>query len=137
MMMTSDWVVVNDGLMAEVLGEIQKMFPSDKKSTSEVPVTLIEALMEYVGEDLGCDHSVGICACGARQMVYELELALKGEAVCPRCGGEGFDWDQETYDKAAAEILALGCSPSDGDGYIKCPTCNSSGRVPVGDLDAD
>lgn len=136
----SDWVVVTDSLMAEVFGDLQKMFSpatSDKQSTSEVPAALVEALIEYLGEDLGCDHSVGICACGARQAVYELELALKSEAVCPKCGGEGAVWDQETYDKAAAEAKALGFDAYDGEGMVKCPTCNTSGRVPVGDLDAD
>lgn len=50
----SDWVVVTDSLMAEVFGDLQKMFsPSDKDSTSEVPAALVEALIEYLGEDLG------------------------------------------------------------------------------------
>ena len=130
-------VVVTDRLMTGAAEEILHLFSPPKEQTSEVPASLIKGLIEYLGEEIDCDHSVGICACGTRQLVYELELALNREIVCPRCGGEGFDWDQETYDKAAAEILALGYSPSDGDGYIKCPTCNSSGRVPVGDLDAD
>ncbi len=127
------WVPVPDRLMVGVADEIRHIFSPPTGDTSEVPATLIEALIEYLGEDIECDHEVGICACGTRQLVEELGLALRREALCPDCAGDGFDWDQDTYDRAATEARALGYEPSDADGYVPCPTCTGSGRVSTDD----
>lgn len=132
--MTEAYVPVSDHLMVGVADEIRHIFSSSTgDTTTEVPAVLIEALVEYLGEDIDCDHEVGICACGTRQLVEELGLALRREAICPDCAGDGFDWDRETYDRAAAEARALGYEPSDADGYVPCPTCTGSGRVSTDD----
>lgn len=97
------------------------------------PRALVEALIEYLSEDLGCDHKVGICMCGTQGVVTELRLALKGEMTCPKCGGESFVWDQEAHDRELARMrAAYPAWAVDGEyGHVNCTACASSGVVSI------
>lgn len=121
--MTSDgqdrWIPVPDHLMTGVVEELATWFPKPAPHTlkvgeSDVPVSLIDGLITYLSEDLGCDHSVNICMCGPKELVYQLKLAREGKRVCPDCGGEGF---------------VMGSDDSDEMTPDPCPACKSSGTV--------
>jgi hypothetical protein len=83
-------------------------------TTVKVSRDLLKAAVEYLSEDLGCDHSVGICMCDLVGVVQELNLALDGKATCTACAGDGF--------------LFL---HNDFDNQYNCPACNGKGVVPA------
>jgi hypothetical protein len=134
----SEWMVIPNTMLAHAL-QVMNPYPAPEGSDSDVPRSLLEAIVEYLSEDLGCDHSVGICACGVISVVEDLKLALDGLATCPRCGGDGdeadliervgdYAWAQECSIKAAQE--ALGIVKDD----LRCMVCDGAGNVPLGDL---
>ena len=109
--------------MSGVAAELTQMFPPRKPffttmGESDVPPALLDALVEYLEDFLGCDHDVGICTCGTAELVYQLKLAREGKRICPACGGEGAEWQ--------------------GDGRpIPCPKCHTSGTVPIVEEDEE
>ena len=42
------------------------------ESYGELPRSLVEAVVDYLADDLGCDHAVNICMCSAAAVVEEL-----------------------------------------------------------------
>ena len=111
----------------------------DHKDLTDVPRTLIEAIIEYLSEDLGCDHSVGICMCSTIAVVNELNLLLDGKMTCPTCHGEGFTFDYDaleaacvTYaEKHGGTVKEARDYIGDDPGYIKCPHCEGRSVVPI------
>ena len=135
----SEWMTIPNGMLARAL-QVMSPYPAPPGEDSDVPRSLIEAIVEYLSEDLGCDHSVGICMCGPISVVDDLKLALDGLATCPRCGGDGdeaatienvsdYAWAQECSIKAAQE--ALGVTKAD----LRCRVCDGAGKVPLDDLE--
>ena len=95
------------------------------------PRRLVEAVVDYLSEDLGCDHQVGICMCGIVEVVAELQLNLAGKKSCAECGGDGTGWDEAKYEAAKEAASAVGLFVNDFDGMINCPGCDGVGAVPV------
>jgi RecJ-like exonuclease len=93
-------------------------------------------VVEYLSQDLGCDHSVNICMCSTIGIVQELNMAMEGKLACPRCGGEGFVWDDKAFEDAVRQTAAH-FQISDKEarwecemaGNVKCPECDSAGYV--------
>ena len=83
---------------------------------SDYPRKLVESVLEYLSDDLFCDHQVGICMCGIVEVVKELNLNLAGKKSCgiAEWGGEEW-WD-------------IG----DSAGYVQCESCAGKGTVAVG-----
>jgi len=129
----AEWLTVPETLLSAVAKAIDPN-PSPAVGLpqyTDVPRKLIEALIEYMGEDLECDHSVNICMCEWAALVYELKLALGGECLCRSCGGEGTGWDQAKYEAAKKAASAKGLYVNDFDGMIACPDCGGSGTIPM------
>ena len=135
----SEWMAIPNTMLAHAL-QVMNPYPAPQGSDSDVPRSLLEAIVEYLSDELECDHSVGICACGVISVVDDLKLALDGLATCPRCGGDGdeaatienvsdYAWAQECSVKAAQE--ALGVTKSD----LRCKVCDGAGNVPLGELE--
>lgn len=111
----TEWITVPETLLSAVAKTIDPN-PTDRAThaVTDVPRKLIEALIEYMSEDLGCDHSVNICMCKWAGIVYELKLTLDGETVCRSCGGEGLEWNQ-----AAGIQSNWPCGTCAGSGVIR------------------
>ena len=104
---------------------------------SDYPRKLVESVLEYLSDDLFCDHQVGICMCGIVEVVKELNLNLAGKKSCGTCGGEGFNYDQAKYEAAkATQIAEWGGEEwwdiGDSAGYVQCESCAGKGTVAVG-----
>jgi hypothetical protein len=140
----NDTIVISDSLWHAALRELdpKPVWPDNGRdinpqAESEYPRKLVEAVVEYLAEGLdGCDHSVGICMCASIAVYEELTLNLAGKQTCPGCGGEGFTYDQATYEKAKAEYLAkwdgeMRWDISDSEGYVPCERCDKKGTVPL------
>lgn len=82
---------------------------------NEYPHSLVQAVVDYLMEDLGCDHQVGICMCSTVEVVNELTLNLQGRETCRGCFGEGF-------------------TPIVSEPYEMrpCAHCDRNGSVPAG-----
>lgn len=138
----SEWVSIPENLLAEAGKMLAPPNPTDAET--DVPRALLEAIVEYFSEDLGCDHSVGICMCGIAGLVEELQLVLGGRKRCDECGGEGFVFDKARYNEAVAEYAAWQGIPldrakyhlSDSEGMGNCLACDGSGTVPTDKLEA-
>lgn len=142
------WVTMPDALWSAALREMDPLPPpvddthlkrlAESRSVNDVPRSLVEAAIEYLSEDLVCDHNVGICMCSTAAVVDELRLALDGKLTCHTCGGEGFTWNENRHRaecqklathhgykdwKEAADVLG------DSPGYATCPECEGSGHV--------
>ena len=134
----SDWIAIPENLLAEAGEMLAPPKPTDAEI--DVPRALLEAIVDYLSEDLGCDHSVGICMCGIIDVVGDLKLALDGRQRCPECAGDGAVYSKEAYESAAVQYAAhYETTPEDAkkymcdlDGMIKCPSCDSNGSVPIG-----
>lgn len=140
----SDWVTVPESLLAHAF-QVMSPYPAPANSPgTDVPSSLLEGIREYLSEDLGCDHSVGICTCSAAGLVQELTLALNGESPCPRCGGDGCDWSPAKYEEAVLDyqnvhectLEQARSNVSDFDAMTACTVCDGSGAVPMSDLRA-
>lgn len=118
------------------------------ESESEFPRGLVQAVVDYLSEDLVCDHAVNICLCNAAALVQELRLNLAGQKTCRDCGGEGHVWVQAAYDAAKAQRqedvrkAELGLTEwrdelwwdlSDDHGYNPCNRCNKKGVIESND----
>jgi hypothetical protein len=144
------WVEVPDTLLSAALREVDPVPPRDQtylprmaetRTTSDVPRKLIEAIIEYLSEDLCCDHSVGICMCSAAGIVQELHLALEGKLTCHKCGGEGFTWNEARHRDECLRLAkkhgyktwqeAAGIY-GDSPGFDTCPECTGAGHVRIG-----
>ena len=108
----SDWVKVPAELFVDVAAVLSTAAATASQTglPLDLPRELVDGLLSYLGEDLGCDHSVNICTCQAQELVYSLNLALTGEQICPRCHGEGMIDD-----------------PAKPDWPMTCPRCFTSG----------
>jgi hypothetical protein len=110
----------------------------ENNQATDVPRALVQGVVKYLSEDLGCDHSVGICMCSTIGVVQELKLALEGKLTCHGCGGDGFDWNKARHQVECQRIAKeQGFSSwkevadmyGDSPGYITCPECNGAGYV--------
>jgi len=124
----SDYIEIPDLLLREIGEELVALSgPVGSTGRGDVPKELISVLIDYLGDDLGCDHSVGICCCGTAALVAELRLALDGKQSCVACGGDGTGWDEAKYEAAKTAASAEGLLVSDFDGMIACPGCDGTG----------
>lgn len=135
-----DWVTVSDWLWHAAMREMDPAPGPDQPyrepsttARSEYPRALVQAVVDYLGEDLTCDHSVNICMCGPAAVVEELLLNLQGRETCRACGGEGFTWNQARYEASKREWESK--EPNnwynfpDDEGYEACERCNRKGVV--------
>lgn len=104
------------------------------QSYSDYPRPLVQAVLDYLSEDLECDHSVNICMCGPAAVVEELLLNMDGKETCGDCGGEGYIWDEAKYKAERARLLAEWGGEelwhiSDEVGYMPCSRCDKTGKV--------
>ena len=102
-------------------------------SATEYPVFLVQAVVDYLSEDLGCDHSVNICTCGTAAVVSELLLNMQGRQTCPSCSGDGHHWDKAKYEAAKVRYLEEWGGDMwwdiESEGYVDCEKCNRKGTV--------
>ena len=125
------YVPVPERLVKEI-GEYLVRIGGDTDTTTDLPRAMLESLAEYLSEDLGCDHEVGICMCWEGSLVEKIADTLEGKTFCRTCGGEGFLWDQAAWDRAnALSESRWGMTASDGEGMVPCERCNGTGRVGV------
>lgn len=143
-------VTVSDWVWHSALREMdpQPIWPDRKDinplADSEYPRVLVQAVVDYLSEDLSCDHSVNICMCSTAAVVEELNLNLAGRQTCPDCGGDGHVWNQEAFDAAQAsrdeearrakEGLIewrdeLWWDLSESHGYEPCNRCDKKGYI--------
>lgn len=129
---TNAFVAVPARLVKE-LGEYMVRIGGEGGDTAtDLPRALLENFAEYLSEDLGCDHEVGICMCWEGALVESIADALDGKTICRACSGEGFTWDQAAWERAnAIAEERWGLTASDGDGMVPCTRCGSTGRVEV------
>lgn len=127
----SDYIEVPDSLMREVLEALLHWYPKGSESLADVPVALIDSVIEMFKDAGGCDHSVGICACGEEAIAAELLLLKDGKATCRECGGDGYVWSQDKYEAAAAKAKAEDdpYGVSDFAGNVECTDCEGRGIV--------
>lgn len=117
---------------------LEALIPSLDAAT-ELPREFVRMLAEEIeANDVSCDHSVGICACGEAATLAELKLRLDGMMTCPECGGEGFTWDERVYVLRIKGYVSLhGGSEAEArgalgdDGYATCPRCKGKCVVAV------
>lgn len=126
----SDWVSIPDLVMKEAL-ELAASYAerSKRDDVSDFPADLAKGLIDFFKESGGCDHSVGICACGEEAAAQELLLALDGKRVCIICGGDGYTWDADKYEAARAEAAKEGYDASEGQGMVPCSKCDGAGVI--------
>ena len=123
------WVPVETSLINQAFADTGFADSTDK--LTDIPVSLLDGLIEYFSEDLGCDHAVGICMCGLVSLVASLRLAKMGQTYCPDCGGDGDVWSKEARDEAVKANPCCADYDTDSLGYVACSTCNRTGFVPV------
>lgn len=124
----SDYIEIPDLLLREIGEELVALSgPVGSTGRGDVPKELISVLIDYLGDDLGCDHSVGICCCGTAALVAELRLALDGKRSCIACGGDGIGWDEAKYEAEKTAASADGLYADDNAGMITCPGCDGTG----------
>jgi peptide subunit release factor 1 (eRF1) len=129
-------IEVSELLLAEAFDAIASKEYAHNGDTIDVPPAMIEGVIEYLSEDLGCDHAVNICTCGTQGLVYELKLALEGKMTCKLCSGDGQTWSKTRYareiKRVAKEqgvpVAQIECD-GEGFGYETCKACNGSGAV--------
>jgi hypothetical protein len=128
----SEWITVPEMLLSAVAKSIDPN-PTDRAphAVTDVPRKLVEALIEYMSEDLACDHSVNICMCEWIGLVDDLKLSLGGKTTCYSCGGDGASWDHAKYEAEMAAARLRGMYADDFAGMIKCPGCGGSGAVSI------
>jgi len=129
-MSEAEWVPVETRLLNHAFEAAD--FAGSNDRLTDIPMSLLDGLIELFSEDLGCDHSVGICMCGIIALVAELKLAKMGKMYCPDCHGDGDVWSQEAHDEALKRNPERAEYDTDSLGYIECAKCNRTGIVPVG-----
>lgn len=113
----SDWVAIPDRVVAQ-LGELLSYYGDTGVSapaTTDLPRVLVQGFIEYLSEDLGCDHGVNICTCREQEAAFSLTLALDGQQVCPRCHGEGFQDDEDGRPATCRSCFTSGVTRIDTD----------------------
>lgn len=114
----SSWVKVT-GDVAKKAAELLSTAGSTSVLTRfplDLPSDLVKGFIEYLSEDLGCDHSVNVCSCNAAEVAWELKLALDGRQVCPKCDGEGFQDDEDGRPATCQSCFTSGiCAIEGGD----------------------
>lgn len=145
--MTSRWIKVPEMVMyraARVMDPTEQPDSVVKlivaTGTLTVHVNFVRAVIDYLSEDLGCDHAVNICTCEEQELVRDLTLALDGKRVCPVCHGDGQVWSQEAFTRNLSEtIQKTGWTMSEVDerygdqlGYDDCIQCQRSGVIVIG-----
>lgn len=128
----SDYIEVPDSVMREMLEALLAGFPKGSTSLSDVPVGFIDGFIDMVKDAGGCDHSVGICACGEEAIAAELLLLKDGKTTCRICGGDGYTWDADKYEAARVQAAKEGYDASEGEGAVPCFGCDGKGIVRVG-----
>jgi len=124
------WTLMRRTEIADYRAEMEKH--PERGDSQPVPKALVASLIEYLSDDLGCDHSVNICNCEVAAIVYELELQLTGKRTCAGCSGEGFNYSEELH---RSKLLQLepGSQWFDYDheslGYQTCLRCEGSGVI--------
>lgn len=113
-----EWVAVETQLLRRSFEATDIAGVNDR--LTGIPMNLLDGLIELFSEDLGCDHSVGICMCGIIGLVAELKLAKMGKTYCSDCHGDGQIWSQETHDEALKRDPRYAEYDSDGLGYAEC-----------------
>ncbi len=114
----SDWLEVPDYVIEEV-GKVFSSFATTGTSStlmSDLPPDLVQALIDYLGEDLGCDHAVNICTCVQAGVVAALKLAQIGKRYCPGCLGDGVLWEADESDE---EPRPPTCDQCGGSGVVE------------------
>ncbi len=46
-------------------------------------------ILFLLGNDLSCDHSVGVCYCSTRDLLNNIAIVLGENVTCSTCGGFG------------------------------------------------
>lgn len=134
----SKWVSIPEPLLVEAAKAITPVNPGS--GDTDVPRSLLKAIVKYLREDLGCDHSVGICMCSTIGLVEELQLALNGRKTCPNRCEHGAVFSIERFEEAVQEYVKRYAFASeeearrdlcDFDGMVNCPVCGGFGTVPI------
>lgn len=90
------WREIDNALLMAALQDAfgvadDRAFTGVTNQTQDVSEDLIRAIVAHLEEgDLVCDHSVNVCACGARETLEDLTLWLSHKRTCGECGGDGF-----------------------------------------------
>lgn len=137
----SDWIEVPEALFGSICKAVADADAS-RVATVDVPPSLIDALIEYMGEDTVCDHSVNICFCEYRGMVEALEMLKEGYILCPSCKGDQKVWDAEAFEteleaimkernlrRSEAKMWLRNIGAAEDVGLISCPKCDGKGKV--------
>jgi hypothetical protein len=124
--MSAPWIKVDLALLQAALADFAEREESLNDEVAQVPTALIQGIVEYLSDDLGCDHSVNICMCDTVGIVEELNLTLQGRRTCGTCHGDTYTWDQAKADAAAAVQSDYA---DDFAGMVTCPTCEGRGSV--------
>ena len=96
------------------------------EATHDISVAFVRAVLENIMDgEPGCDHSVGICMCGERAVVEELQLWLDGKETCPECHGDGFIWNKVKYARPNTD------DDADAWGNEVCPRCDGKQAVAI------
>jgi hypothetical protein len=129
--MATDWITVPRGLVDEAAREVLEatvMLNSDN-DTVDVPRGLFNHVADFLSE--GIDSGPGIDCSVLVALVTALRLAEEGKQVCRECGGDGFVYDQEQYDRKYAALSDADRNWDWGDslGMQDCPSCSREGTV--------
>jgi len=126
-------------LLKAVGEELSAGVVTDSNGTLDLPTSLVNELIDYFSEDLGCDHSVNICMCSTMEVVKQLRLSLEDKQECPTCHGEGAVYSDEQKAHELQRIMKernlteqeANFYYGDEIGYAQCPQCGSSGVVEI------
>lgn len=134
-----DITMVPVALLKAAAEELTAGVVTDSNGTLDLPTSLVNELIDYFDEDLGCDHSVNICMCSTMEVVKSLRLSLEGKTECSTCHGDGAVYSKTQYNHELGRIakernLTLKEAAfyfGDDIGYAQCPTCGDSGVVVI------
>jgi len=126
-------------LLKAAAEELSAGVVTNENATLDLPTSLVNELIDYFSEDLGCDHEVNICMCSTIEVVAQLRLSLEGKKQCPKCGGEGAVYSDEQKAHELQRIMKernlteqeANFYYGDEIGYAQCPQCGSSGVVEI------
>lgn len=136
----SEYRAIKTELLAEALAIVSPRVDSWKRAAAhyagmfvgeerhEISEAFVRAVVENIEEaEPGCDHSVGICMCGARQVLEDLRLWLDHKERCPVCNGDGFYYSPEVWSQAMSDYKMDAYRqrtenpPDENAGYVQCP----------------
>jgi hypothetical protein len=99
----STWIEMPETLLAEALSVIAE---KDGSGTVNVPMALIDGLIEFLESYMDCDHEQGFCGCHNKELMIALAYALEGYMECPECEGYGTRWYKDKEDQALRKIAS-------------------------------